>query len=144
MIEKDIIDKIIGFDVHVLTQNNEKKTLSFLDFVNEQNSEITISKDDNKKPYYKLDLHIGCDGYGSKIQYFDGWIPVEDHLPNEDSNITIHCFVEMKHRESTSSFRTRIDWSDGYWIWSNGKRLSDKYEVLAWQKIQYPNPYKKE
>ena len=43
MIEKDIIDKIIGFDVHVLTQNNEKKTLSFLDFVNEQNSEITIA-----------------------------------------------------------------------------------------------------
>lgn len=72
----------------------------------------------------------------------DGWISVEDHLPNE-TNIIIPCFVEMKHVEGKVSFRTMIDWNCNCWKWSNGKKLSEKYKVLAWQKIKYPEPYKK-
>ena len=72
-------------------------------------------------------------------EYNNGWIPVEEDIPPKD--VIMHCFVEMKHIDSASSFRTMIDWHEGYWTWSNGKKLSDKYEVLAWQKIQYPEPY---
>lgn len=142
MVDKDIIEQIVGFDVHVLTSNNENKTISFLDFMNMENVGLSVSKDDNKSPCYKLDLHIECDGYGINVQPSDGWVSVEDHLLNE-INIIIPCFVEMKHIEGKSSFRTMIDWNDGCWKWSNGKKLSDKYEVLAWQKIKYPEPYKK-
>lgn len=138
--DKDIIEKIIGFDVHVLTQKNEKKTICFSDFVREKDSEIEISINDNEMPYYKLNLHIECDGYGLRTLPFNDWVLVEDHLPKE-VGIIIHCFVEMKHKESDVSFRTMINWNDGEWKWSNGKKLSDKYEVLAWQKIKYPEPY---
>lgn len=139
-VDEDIIEKIIGFDIHVLTQKNEKKTLSFSDFKNEENSEISISKSNYEIPYYKLNLHIECNGYGIIIQPFNDWVSVEDYLPKE-VGIIIHCFVEIKHKESDASFRTMIDWNDGEWKWSNGRKLSDKYEVLAWQKIKYPEPY---
>lgn len=71
----------------------------------------------------------------------DGWISVKDHLPNE-INIIIPCFVEMKHIKGMSSFRKMINWENGCWKWKNGSKLSDKYEILAWQKIKYPKPYK--
>lgn len=72
----------------------------------------------------------------------EGWIPIENGTPT-NCDIVIPCFVEMKHIEGKSSFRTMIDWNCGCWKWSNGKKLSDKYEILAWQKVQYPEPYKK-
>lgn len=98
---------------------DDSLTLSTRDVVNEEDIEEVIT------------FHMN-----------DGWVSVEDHLPNE-INIVVPCFVEMKHIEGKSSFRTMIDWNDGCWKWSNGKKLSDKYEVLAWQKIKYPEPYKK-
>lgn len=63
---KDIIEKILGFDIHVHTLNGENKLISFLDFVHMENTYMSISKRDNEYPYYELDLHIECDGYGSK------------------------------------------------------------------------------
>lgn len=51
-----------------------------------------------------------------------------------------HFFVDLKHKEGTASFRTTLRW-DSYqecWEWDNGKRLADKYEVLAWKKVEYP------
>ena len=76
-----------------------------------------------------------------KSHFNDDWIPVEEGLP-EYCEYIIPCFVELKRKESECSFRTRINWCKGNWQWSNGKTLSDKYQVLAWQKIEYPTPYK--
>ena len=63
---KDIIEKILRFDIHAQTLSGENKLISFLDFVNMENTYLSINKRDNEYPYYKLDLHIECDGYGTK------------------------------------------------------------------------------
>lgn len=64
--EKDIIKELIGFDIHILTENDENKIFSFLDFVDMKNVEFSIDRRENEYPFYKLDLHIECNGYGIK------------------------------------------------------------------------------
>ena len=71
----------------------------------------------------------------------DDWIPIENGTPEIIDNVIKRCFVEMKHVEGKTSFRTMINWVDGNWQWDNGKRLSDKYQILAWQKVEYPLHY---
>lgn len=67
--DKDIIEKILGFDIHVQTLNGEN---------NMENTYFSINKKDNEYPFYKLDLHIECDGYGTK--YCDDDIKQEEQM----------------------------------------------------------------
>ena len=116
---KDIIEKILGFDIHAQTLNGENKLISFLDFVNMENTYFSINKSDNEYPYYKLDLHIECDGYGTK--YCDD-IKQEDQMfmSNEEiikkrvareilSMIETVCFSEefREYRVNNGSNGTR-------------------------------------
>lgn len=82
-INKDIIGKILGFDIHVQILNGENKTISFLDFVNMENSYLSIEKN-NEYPFYELDLHFECNGY--KTEYCDDTIKKEERIfmSNED------------------------------------------------------------
>lgn len=68
------------------------------------------------------------------------WIKCSDKLPEN----TIKCYITMMHTESNIPFVTTITYRDNKWIWDNGRILSDKFKVVAWQKIKYPQPYKEE
>lgn len=63
---KEVIKEITGFDIHVLTSNGDNKVISFLDFVNANNVQLSIDRSDNEYPHYKLNLHIECNSYGMK------------------------------------------------------------------------------
>lgn len=118
--DKNIIEKIIGFNIHAQTVNGENKIISYLDFVNMESAEFSISKRDNEYPFYKLDLHIECDGY--EIKYYDDNIKMEDQtlMNNEDvirkrvareilSMIETVCFSEefREYRVNKGSNGTR-------------------------------------
>lgn len=72
------------------------------------------------------------------------WISVKEKLPDNDDCCRLRYFVTMKHREGTVRAVTILIYANDHWEWENGKRLSDKYEVLAWQRRWYPNPYEGE
>lgn len=63
-----------------------------------------------------------------------------DEKPDVKYGIFPLFFVDMKRKEGKSSFRAILNWDsiENCWKWDNGKRLSDKYEVLAWQRLKYP------
>ena len=65
----EIIEKILGVDIKVLTNTGKEKVLSISDLVNVSDSKTKFSVDENRfgYPYYKIDLHIECDGYGWRI-----------------------------------------------------------------------------
>lgn len=81
---KDIIEKILGFDVHIQTLNGKNKRISFLDFINMENTYLSINKRDNEYPYYELNLHIECDKYGTK--YCDD-VKQEDQMFMNSENV---------------------------------------------------------
>lgn len=68
--EDEIIEKILGIDIKVLTNTGEEKVLSISDLVNidENKTKFSVCADEVNDPYYKIDLHIECDGYGWRIQ----------------------------------------------------------------------------
>ena len=116
---KDIIEKILRFDIHAQTLSGENKLISFLDFVNMENTYLSIDKRGNEYSYYKLDLHIECDEYG--IKYCDD-IKQEDQIfmSNEEiikkkvareilSMIETVCFSEefREYRANNGSNGTR-------------------------------------
>ena len=138
--EDEKVEEILNINVEVKTNKGNIRTICFKDFKKSIDNSISIHKDDSKIPQYDIVIKLNCNGYDVGV---DGWISVDEQLPNK-SDIITHCFVEMKHKDCDMSFRTMIDWRDGYWVWKNGKKLSDKYEVLAWRKIKYPDPYKSE
>lgn len=73
---------------------------------------------------------------------YNEWIPIKRRLPKA-RGCKIPCFVQMKHRDSNSTFRTMVNWdgNNECWKYDNGKRISDKYEILAWQRVIFPEPY---
>lgn len=72
------------------------------------------------------------------------WHVVADgDLPgNNEDYYKMKCFVDMKHIYSESSFRDVLWFNNGCWKWETGKKISDKYTVIAWQPFAYPQPYK--
>lgn len=65
---KNNIEKIIGFDFTFLTNGGEKKMISFFDFCNDKNAKISIEADKNISfPWLcdlrKINLNFECSGY---------------------------------------------------------------------------------
>lgn len=74
---KDIIEKMIGLDIHFLTSKGDTKTISYSDLKNIDNSELNIEKVSRAcyldyLQHYIFNLHMECDGYVCK--YSDGSI----------------------------------------------------------------------
>lgn len=67
--KNEIIEKILGVDIKVLTKAGEERILSISDLMNVDDNKtiFSVNGDDHNSPYYKIDLHIECDGYGSRI-----------------------------------------------------------------------------
>lgn len=82
---KEVIKEITGFDIHVVTSNGDSKLISFLDFVNANNVQLSIDKSDNEYPHYKLNLHIECNSYGMTCA--DNTMKKENGIPMNNEEI---------------------------------------------------------
>lgn len=75
---RDIISKLLGIDIHILTLKGDVKTVSYENFINVENAEIDVENVSRSYYFpfhlnhYKFDLHMECDGYTCK--YSDGSI----------------------------------------------------------------------
>lgn len=58
-----IIEKILGVDLYLLTNDGKHHVLSLMDFIGNNGSSILFDSDDNRVPRYKIDIHLECDEY---------------------------------------------------------------------------------
>ena len=79
----------------------------------------------------------------STAYYNDGWIPCSEKTPEFEKYTLIPMWVTMRKKDGTCRFVTRLKWNGyhGRWEWNNGKTVSDTWEIIAWQKVNYPAPY---
>lgn len=91
------------------------------------NFPITINVEDVKKSIFSQ----------PKISV---WISVKKELPSEECR----CYITAKSKDCDIRFTRAAIWSNGEWFWENGKPLAKRYEVIAWQKKWYPEPYEGE
>jgi hypothetical protein len=70
----------------------------------------------------------------------NGWIPVSERLPIEGERR--HVYVTARHIEGTGCFTAKMIWEYEAFIWPNGKKVADKWQVLAWMAEGYLQPYK--
>lgn len=72
------------------------------------------------------------------------WIPIDVEEPKDEY---LECFVTARLKTWTDpkfSFTTKATWIRDGWYWKNGKPMKNRWDILAWQKIKYPKPYKGE
>lgn len=72
-------------------------------------------------------------------QLNNGWIPVSEKLPL--SNMYHVIYATLKYEESGVSFSTKLFWDCGELKWFNGRKVSEKYEFVAWKRGYMPEPY---
>lgn len=67
--ENEIVEKILGVDIKVITDKGEERTVSISDLVgvDGEKTSLSINGAFSNEPHYKINLHIECDGYGWKI-----------------------------------------------------------------------------
>lgn len=62
--DKLIIEKILGVDLNVLTNNGEYYKLSIMDlFGDVSGSSISFNTDDSRNPRCMIDIHLECDNF---------------------------------------------------------------------------------
>lgn len=62
-LNKEIVDKITGIDIHVETLNGERKVLSYFNFLDTKNDELLVNSRSRYNPFHSLDLHIEFTNY---------------------------------------------------------------------------------
>lgn len=70
------------------------------------------------------------------------WIPTDVEEPEDEY---LECFVTARLKTWTDpnfSFTTKATWIRDGWYWKNGKPMKTRWDILAWQEIRYPKPYK--
>ena len=80
----------------------------------------------------------------SELPVYDVWIPTDIEEPKDEY---LECFVTARMKTWTDpkfSFTTKAVWIKDGWYWKNGKPMKTRWDILAWQKIRYPKPYKGE
>lgn len=68
------------------------------------------------------------------------WIPTRKQLPRNEY-FKYKCWATIRNIEGDRPFVVKLRWVYGYWQWENGKRLSDKFVVLAWMREKVPVPF---
>lgn len=68
------------------------------------------------------------------------WISTSERLPERDMSYSLYVTIKCKETGYISS--QKMLWRYKDFIWFNGKKLSDKYEVIAWIHELMPKPYK--
>lgn len=69
------------------------------------------------------------------------WIPTSKELPI-DEYFKQRYWATIQHIEGKRPFVVKLCWIYGYWQWENGRKLSDRFVVLAWKREAFaPDPY---
>lgn len=72
-------------------------------------------------------------------QLNNGWIPVSEKLPEKQRRF--NTYVTMKHADGNHVFSDKVFWEYGEFKWFNGKKVSDKWIILAWMPERMPEPF---
>lgn len=75
-------------------------------------------------------------------QLNNGWILCSERMPEDDRSI--NTYVTIKHKETGYISSAKMLWFYGKFEWFNGRKISDKYEVIAWKYELMPEPYREE
>lgn len=67
ILDKEIITKILGVDIKVITDSGVEKVISLKNFVHQKDSYISVYKDELENPRYNMNIHIEADGYGVEV-----------------------------------------------------------------------------
>lgn len=59
--------KILGVDIKIITDSGVEKVISLKNFVCQEDSYISVYKDDFKNPKYKMDIHIEANKYDVEV-----------------------------------------------------------------------------
>lgn len=65
----EVVKKILGVEVKVLTDKGEERTLTLTDFLelDDNKSSISIDRDMCRTPQCKIDFHLECGNYHWRI-----------------------------------------------------------------------------
>lgn len=66
ILEKEVVEKILCVNMTVLT-NKSKRILSISNFTDQENSFLSIERDEERFPRYKIDVHIESDKYSTAV-----------------------------------------------------------------------------
>ena len=64
---KLIIEKILGVDLNVLTDDGEHHTFSLINLIGNEGSSMSVDTDDNRTPRCMIDIHLECDKFDYAI-----------------------------------------------------------------------------
>lgn len=76
----------------------------------------------------------------------DDWIPCSEKLPDVDKYSAKTYWVTMHVKDFNNYFTKSMKWN-GYlkrWEQSNGKKVSNYWEIVAWKEYITPEPYQPE
>ena len=137
------VEEILNVNVEVKTNKGNIRTICFKDFKKSIDNSISIHKDDSKAPQYDIIIKLNCNGYDVGI---DGWIPVEDHLPDTDDDvyITVRSKIDGELSVHISSYCEVVFGGQkmGYKRWSSPwLYFDDNNEIIAWKPYRKPEPY---
>ena len=73
-------------------------------------------------------------------EYKGGWISCDKELPTTEGTY----WATLHDVQSGYEYVRRVHWNSFFkrWLWDNGKPLSNLIEVVAWQNIYRPEPYR--
>ena len=92
-----------------------------------------------------VDALVRChmnDAIGTNVLTKDGWIPVEERLPEERKEVLAQFVVRVRHTNwqvDEAIYIHTLYYEEGHWKSFNG---IPNGKVVAWQPL--PNPYKGE
>lgn len=82
--------------------------------------------------------------FGNSEQVNDGWVPCSSGEMPKCGEFDIKNVWVTMHRKGVDFYFTRkICWNNYLkrWEWSNGKKMADDWEIIAWQYLEVPAPY---
>lgn len=137
VLEKEIIESIIGIDIKIITNKGEYKTIRMTDFNDVKDSWISINCDESARPlgvsnHYKMNIHIESKGYDTEVVEMDGWIPCSVRTPDivDDNGYSENVLTIVEWWDGDIDYD--VGWYSKKYGWSS---MSKDCKVLAWQPL---------
>jgi hypothetical protein len=109
---------------------NKQEITNAINFIHNTDLSVFIDKDKAEKMVDFITEIL-------QQQLNNGWIPVSERLPEKTYKIT----ATIKNKSNGYVFSERIRWISNEFWWSNGNKISAKFEVIAWMPDGLLEPY---
>lgn len=137
VLEKEIVESIIGVDIKCITNKGEYKTIRMTDFKDLKDSWVSINYDDSDSSLgvpdrYKMDIHLESGGYSFELGEMDGWIPCSVRTPDitDDNGYSDTVLTIVQWWDDDLEYD--IGWYHEKYGWN---RNSMRSKVIAWQPL---------